>query len=69
MVIIYFKIYVSYYSYMYLINCDLLIKNESEFFNGFIWLIDGLNIDFKYVYFFRFNYIILKIFMLCCWFL
>lgn len=35
---------------MYLINCDLLIKNESEFFNEF--------------YFFRFNYIILKIFYL-----
>lgn len=52
MVIIYFKIYVSYYSYMYLINCDLLIKNKLEFFNGFIRLIDGLNIDLKICLFF-----------------
>lgn len=47
MATIHFKTHVSHYSYMYLINCDLLIKNEPESFNGFTRSIDGSNIDLK----------------------
>lgn len=47
MATIHFKTHVSHYSYIYLINCDLLIKNELESFNKFTWSIDGSNIDLK----------------------